>query len=148
MREIDSQMLAFALGDSSEEVRAHFFRNLSKRAAGMLKEDMEYQAPYDESNIESARQRILEIYDHLRWEAENDSAFGKSIEEYAKRKPTAKRRAGVVSAQIEHTNAERPYIVMTLRGTGKIAERISVTLFDTFESAENFCDFINTLNLS
>jgi flagellar motor switch protein FliG len=75
MREIDFEMLGFALSDSSEEIKEHIFCNMSKRASMMLKEDMKYQGAFDKSDIESAKQCILEAYDHIRWEAEKDYSF-------------------------------------------------------------------------
>jgi len=65
MRELDSQILAFALIDAKDEVKDKFFMNMSRRAATMLKEDMEYMGPVNESDIENARQVIVDIYDDL-----------------------------------------------------------------------------------
>jgi flagellar motor switch protein FliG len=45
LREVDSQELAKALKSVDTEVQDKIFRNMSKRAAGMLKEDMEFMGP-------------------------------------------------------------------------------------------------------
>ena len=55
MRELDSQVLAVALKEAKDEVQDCFFRNMSKRAAGMIQEDMEYMGPVDKDDIENAR---------------------------------------------------------------------------------------------
>ena len=47
MRELDSQVLAVALKEANDDVQDCFFRNMSKRAAGMIQEDMDYMGPVD-----------------------------------------------------------------------------------------------------
>ena len=133
MRELDSSILAVALKSASEEVKTHFFRNMSKRAAGMLKEDMEYMDPVSESEIEDIKQHILDIYHCLTTET-----YDKSIAAYENLKKKGKKG----KANCENPNE---HIVLVFRGTGSIAEKVSVSLFDTYESACNFCDFLNEL---
>jgi len=62
MRDCDSQILALALKNAKKEVRDMFFKNMSKRAEAMLKEDIEYANPDTESDIEDAKQFILDVY--------------------------------------------------------------------------------------
>ena len=61
MREVDTKDLALALKGSSEEVASKVGRNMSKRAADMLKEDMEFMGPVRLRDVEDAQQRIVNI---------------------------------------------------------------------------------------
>jgi hypothetical protein len=61
MREIDSADLARALIGETEEVQEKIFRNMSKRAAGMLQEDMENISPLRKEVIKAAQEKILDI---------------------------------------------------------------------------------------
>jgi len=65
MREVDSQELAKALKGVDFEVQDKIFINMSKRAAGMLKEDMEYMGPVRIKDIEEAQSKIIAICKHL-----------------------------------------------------------------------------------
>ncbi|MDR0474020.1 MAG: flagellar motor switch protein FliG [Treponema sp.] len=65
MREVDSQELAKALKSVDTEVQDKIFRNMSKRAAGMLKEDMEYMGPIRLKDVEESQQKIVSIIRHL-----------------------------------------------------------------------------------
>lgn len=65
LREVDSQELAKALKSVDTEVQDKIFRNMSKRAAGMLKEDMEYMGPIRLKDVEEAQQKIVSIIRHL-----------------------------------------------------------------------------------
>jgi hypothetical protein len=102
---------------------------MSKRAAGMLEEDMEYLYPVNESDEESARQVIVDIYDDLIIEDRFDDAF---IRYKCQRED-------------KNTNADRNYIVLIFRGTGTIAQTVAVYLFEEYYSAENFCSYLNNL---
>jgi flagellar motor switch protein FliG len=65
MREVDSSELSKALKSVDTEVRDKIFRNMSKRAAGMLKEDMEFMGPVRLKDVEEAQQKIVAIIRHL-----------------------------------------------------------------------------------
>jgi len=65
MREVDSQELAKALKGTDAVVQNRIFKNMSKRAASILKEDMEYIGPVRLSDVENARLRIISIIRHL-----------------------------------------------------------------------------------
>lgn len=65
LREVDSQELAKALKAVDTEVQDKIFRNMSKRAASMLKEDMEYMGPIRLKDVEEAQQKIVSIIRHL-----------------------------------------------------------------------------------
>ncbi|MDI9485806.1 MAG: flagellar motor switch protein FliG [Bacillota bacterium] len=59
LREVDSKDLALALKTASEEVSARIFKNMSKRAAQMLQEDIEFMGPARLRDIEETQQKIV-----------------------------------------------------------------------------------------
>ncbi|NMB00018.1 MAG: flagellar motor switch protein FliG [Firmicutes bacterium] len=59
LREVDSKDLALALKTASEEVSARIYKNMSKRAAEMLKEDIDYMGPVRLRDIEETQQKIV-----------------------------------------------------------------------------------------
>ena len=59
MRETDSQLLAKALKGADEAVQEKFYRNVSKRQAALLKEDMEYMGPLREKDRDNAQSKII-----------------------------------------------------------------------------------------
>ncbi len=65
LREVDMKDLALALKGASEELREKFFRNMSKRAAQMLKEDMEFMGPVRVRDVEEAQQKIVNVIRQL-----------------------------------------------------------------------------------
>ncbi|MDN5346745.1 MAG: flagellar motor switch protein FliG [Clostridia bacterium] len=65
LREVDFKDLALALKGASEDVANRIYRNLSKRAAEMLREDIEYMGPTRLRDVEQAQQRIVQIIRRL-----------------------------------------------------------------------------------
>jgi flagellar motor switch protein FliG len=65
VREVESKDLARALKGASEEVKDRIFRNISKRAAEMLQEDLEFMGPVRLREVEEAQQRIVAIIRRL-----------------------------------------------------------------------------------
>jgi flagellar motor switch protein FliG len=65
LREVDSQELSKALKSVDTEVQDKIFRNMSKRAAQMLKEDLEYMGPIRLKDVEESQQKIVSIIRHL-----------------------------------------------------------------------------------
>ena len=59
LREVDSKDLAMALKMASEEVASRIYKNMSKRAAEMPREDIEYMGPVRLRDIEETQQRIV-----------------------------------------------------------------------------------------
>lgn len=59
LKEVTSEELLFALKGASEPVRDQFFKNMSSRAATILKEDMEAKGPVKLSEVEKAQQNIV-----------------------------------------------------------------------------------------
>ena len=65
LREVDAQMLARGLKDTDNEVKEKIFRNMSRRAAAMLKEDMEYMGPIRRSDVYEAQDAMAKILEKL-----------------------------------------------------------------------------------
>ena len=61
LRDVDNNDLAVALKGANEEVQGVIFKNLSKRLAAMIKEDMEYMGPVRMKDVEEAQQKIVSI---------------------------------------------------------------------------------------
>jgi flagellar motor switch protein FliG len=70
MRHVDTSDLAKALKAVDPEVQDKIFRNMSKRAASMLKEDMEYMGPIRLKDVEEAQQKIVNIIRKLEEQGE------------------------------------------------------------------------------
>ncbi len=65
LRQVDNKDLALALKGASEEVREKIFKNMSQRAAQMLKEDMEYMGPVRARLVNEAQQKIVNVIRRL-----------------------------------------------------------------------------------
>jgi flagellar motor switch protein FliG len=61
LREIQSDSLILALKGSSPELREKIFKNMSQRAAEMLREDLESKGPVRLSEVEAEQKEILKI---------------------------------------------------------------------------------------
>jgi flagellar motor switch protein FliG len=61
LREIQSDSLILALKGSSPELREKIFKNMSQRAAEMLKEDLESKGPVRLSEVEAEQKEIIKI---------------------------------------------------------------------------------------
>lgn len=61
LRDVDNNDLGIALKAANEEVQNVIFKNLSKRLAAMIKEDMEYMGPVRMKDVEEAQQKIVGI---------------------------------------------------------------------------------------
>ncbi|WP_371368968.1 Flagellar motor switch protein FliG [Sporomusa rhizae] len=59
LREIDNKDLALALKATSGEVANKIYKNISKRAAEMLKEEIEYMGPVRIRDVEESQQKIV-----------------------------------------------------------------------------------------
>jgi flagellar motor switch protein FliG len=65
MREIESKDLALALKGSNDDLKAKIYRNMSSRAAEMIKEELEFMGPVRMKNVEEAQQKIVAIVRRL-----------------------------------------------------------------------------------
>ena len=70
LRDVDNNDLAVALKGANEEVRNVIFKNLSKRLAAMIREDMEFMGPVRMKDVEEAQQKIVGIIRKLEDSAE------------------------------------------------------------------------------
>ena len=70
LRDVDNADLELALKSSTEEVQNVIFRNLSKRLASMIKEDMEFMGPVRMKDVEEAQQKIVGVIRKLEDSAE------------------------------------------------------------------------------
>ncbi|HEX5393364.1 MAG TPA: flagellar motor switch protein FliG [Rhodocyclaceae bacterium] len=61
LREVQSDSLIVALKGSSPELREKIFKNMSQRAAEMLREDLESKGPVRLSEVESEQKEILKV---------------------------------------------------------------------------------------
>ena len=59
LREIQSETLIVALKGASEELSAKIFKNMSQRAAEMLRDDLEAKGPVRVSEVEAQQKEIL-----------------------------------------------------------------------------------------
>ena len=59
LREISTDVLTLALKGADEGIKEKILKNMSKRAAEMLREDMEARGPVRLSEVEAAQKEIL-----------------------------------------------------------------------------------------
>ncbi|MGL5632621.1 MAG: flagellar motor switch protein FliG [Azovibrio sp.] len=65
LREIQSDSLVLALKGASEGLREKIFKNMSQRAAEMLREDLESRGPVRLSEVEAEQKEILKVVRRL-----------------------------------------------------------------------------------
>ncbi len=61
LREISTDVLVLALKGAEEEVQEKIFKNMSKRAGELLRDDLEAMGPVKVSEVESAQKEILSV---------------------------------------------------------------------------------------
>jgi flagellar motor switch protein FliG len=61
LREVSTDQLLLALRGADEVLKEKIFKNMSKRAAEMLKDDMEAAAPAKLSDVEAAQKEVLQV---------------------------------------------------------------------------------------
>src|SRR5450830_1413908 len=61
LREVSSDVLVLALKGSDEGVKEKIFKNMSKRASELLRDDLEAKGPVRVSDVETAQKEILTI---------------------------------------------------------------------------------------
>ena len=81
LREVQSESLIVALKGASEELRDKILKNMSQRAAEMLREDLESKGPVKLSEVEAEQKEILKIVRRLSDEGQI-SIGGAGDEEY------------------------------------------------------------------
>ncbi|MES2831568.1 MAG: flagellar motor switch protein FliG [Pseudomonadota bacterium] len=65
LREVQSESLIVALKGASQELRDKIFKNMSQRAAEMMREDLESKGPVRLSEVEAQQKEILQIVRRL-----------------------------------------------------------------------------------
>ncbi|TDT69139.1 flagellar motor switch protein FliG [Hypnocyclicus thermotrophus] len=80
LKNVENKDLTMALKGSSEEVAEKIFKNMSKRAADNLREDMEYTGPVRVRDVQEAQQRIVAVVRKLEESGEIQIARGSEDE--------------------------------------------------------------------
>jgi flagellar motor switch protein FliG len=65
LREVQSESLIVALKGANQELREKIFKNMSQRAAEMMREDLEAKGPVRLSEVEAQQKEILQIVRRL-----------------------------------------------------------------------------------
>ncbi len=65
LKNVESSQWAMALKGASEDLKNKILSNMSKRAAGLLQEEMDYLGPVRASNVEQTQQQIVDIIRRL-----------------------------------------------------------------------------------
>ena len=61
LREVENKELGLSLKGTSAEVQDKIFRNMSERAAAIIKEDLQFMGPVRLKQVEEAQQRIVTV---------------------------------------------------------------------------------------
>lgn len=80
LREVDSKDLALALKATAQEVAEKIYKNMSKRASDMLKEEIEYMGPVKIRDVEEAQQKVVNVIRRLEESGEIIVSRGKGDE--------------------------------------------------------------------
>ncbi len=80
LREIETKDLGLALKTVSTDVSAKVYKNMSKRAADMLKEEIEFMGPVRIRDVEEAQQKIVNVIRRLEESGEIVVSRGKGDE--------------------------------------------------------------------
>jgi flagellar motor switch protein FliG len=65
LKEVDNSKLVIALKTAPEEIKEKIFKNISKRAADILRDDLAAMGPLRLSDVETAQQEIVNITKRL-----------------------------------------------------------------------------------
>lgn len=65
IRDLDNNDIAMALKGASDEVKSRIFKNISKRAGEILKENMEFMGPVRLREVEESQQRVVAVIRRL-----------------------------------------------------------------------------------
>ncbi|MTI80193.1 MAG: flagellar motor switch protein FliG [Firmicutes bacterium] len=61
LREVDTKELAMAMRGANKDVNERIFKNMSKRASEMLREEIEYMGPVRLRDVEQSQQKIVNV---------------------------------------------------------------------------------------
>jgi flagellar motor switch protein FliG len=65
LRDIDKRDLAMALKVADEKIKQKIFKNMSERAAAVVKEELDFMGPIKLKDVESAQMRIVDVVKKL-----------------------------------------------------------------------------------
>lgn len=68
LKEISNEDLTMAMRGANDELKEKFFKNMSERAANMIREELEYMGPTRLSDVEAAQQNIVKVVRRLEGE--------------------------------------------------------------------------------
>lgn len=70
LKNIDTSQLAMALKTASPDLKEKFLKNMSQRAADLIREEMEFMGPVRLSDVEAAQQAIVDVVRRLEEQGE------------------------------------------------------------------------------
>jgi flagellar motor switch protein FliG len=65
LREVDKKDLAMALKVADEKIRLKIFKNMSERAAAVIREELDFMGPIRLKDVEGAQMRIVDVIKRL-----------------------------------------------------------------------------------
>ncbi len=65
LKEVENEELALALKSASDELKDKILKNMSERAAQLIREEMEFMGPVRVADVEAAQQKIVDIVRRL-----------------------------------------------------------------------------------
>jgi flagellar motor switch protein FliG len=65
LKEVENDELSLALRTASEDLKQKIFKNMSERAAQLIREEMDFMGPVRLSDVEGAQQKIVDIVRRL-----------------------------------------------------------------------------------
>ena len=65
LKEVDNTTLALALKTASEELKEQILKNMSERAAAMIREEIQFMPPVRVSDVEAAQQKVVDVVRRL-----------------------------------------------------------------------------------
>lgn len=65
LRDVDKRDLALALKVAEEKLRTKIFKNMSERAAAVIREELDFMGPVKLKEVEAAQMRIVEVVKRL-----------------------------------------------------------------------------------
>ncbi len=68
LKEISNEDLTMALRGASDDLKDKFFKNMSERAANMIREELEFMGPTRLADVETAQQSVVRIVRRLEGE--------------------------------------------------------------------------------
>jgi hypothetical protein len=142
LREADAQTIARALKGEDAPIQNKVFKNMSKRAAEMLKEDMEYMGPIFKHEVNEKQAKILDLLEQAgKTIAPQPEQTDENFPPYSKEE------------KIKRFKRKSQSIVISVYGHDRTADKIAVNLFDKPKAprhksvAKIYCNEANNLEL-